>query len=386
LIDTLSLRAAFRELYARDDARLFAAPGRVNLIGEHTDYNDGFVFPVAIDRATVVAAGRRTDRHVRIHSRNLNETISFDLDHPGPRCRGLWIDYVEGIAQALKSRGAELVGADLMLESDVPVGSGLSSSAALEVSVGLALLSVSGAKFEKVELALAGQQAEHTYVGIKCGIMDQLIAVMGQKGYALLIDCRSLDSTLVPLDTSQSAIVVCDSHVKHELASSEYNRRREQCEKGVEILRVALPGITALRDVSEKEFEKNEHLLPDLVKRRCRHVVTENARTLSAVEALRAGNLQEFGRLMVGSHNSLRDDYEVSCVELDSLVNAAMSVEGVAGARMTGGGFGGCTVNIVSRDSLESFKEVVTSAYRKATGRNVSIYVAEAGDGARELL
>jgi galactokinase len=384
LIETNTLRAAFRELYGTEP-RLFRAPGRVNLIGEHTDYNDGFVLPMAIERATLVAAAARTDRRVRVHSLSLKESAEFDLDQPGPTRRGIWLDYVEGVAQSLMGRGAQLRGADLAIDSDVPVGAGLSSSAALEVSVGLALLSVSGVEMDRVSLALAGQRAEHVYVGTMCGIMDQFVAALGEEGHALLIDCRALTATPLPLDTSSMVVAICDTNVNHALASSEYNTRRAECERGVSILSEFLPGIRALRDVSVRDFEKYEERLPEPIRRRCRHVVTEDARTLAAAEALRAGELARMGLLMVLSHESLRDDYEVSCRELDIMVEIALKLEGVAGARMTGGGFGGSTVNLVRRDALDEFRETIEREYNKATNKHPTIYISEPGAGAKEI-
>lgn len=379
------MRAAFREHFGDEAPRLFRAPGRVNLIGEHTDYNDGFVLPMAIDRETIVAAKSVDDARVRVHSLNVNETIEFDLNNPGPKQRGIWLDYVEGVAQSLRERAFHLGGAEMVIQSDVPVGAGLSSSAALEISAGMALLAVSEIEVDKVALALAGQQAEHVYVGTKCGIMDQLVAACAVRGHALLLDCRSLEMTQIPLDTTETVIVICDTRVKHELSSSEYNTRREECERGVQILSEVLPGIQALRDVSIDDFRAHEERLPQPVRARCRHVVTENARTLSTAGALRAGDFEEMGQLMLKSHESLRDDYEVSCAELDKLVEIASSIEGVYGARMTGGGFGGCTVNLVRKRALEKFQEKVTAEYNKATGVNPFIYISEPGDGAGEI-
>ncbi len=383
MIESDVLRNAFRERYGREP-RLFRAPGRVNLIGEHTDYNDGFVLPMAIDRETIVAAAVRDDRRVRLFSLNVEQSFEFDLDRPGEKQRGLWLDYVEGVA--LEARGLNLRGADLGVSSNVPVGSGLSSSAALEVSAGLALTSIAGSEIDRIELALAGQSAEHEYVGIMCGVMDQFITALGRAGHALLIDCRSLKATLIPFDTSQVALVICDSRVSHELASSEYNTRRAECERGVEILRESLPGIRALRDVSIAEFEQYEERLPDVVRRRCRHVVTENERTLAAAEALRRGDLAEMGRLMDRSHRSLRAAFEVSCRELDSLVDIAGNIGGCLGARMTGGGFGGCTVNLVRRESLAEFQRFVNDEYLRATNIEPRIYISDASDGAQEIV
>ena len=383
MIDLARLRDTFRARYG-SEPRLFRAPGRVNLIGEHTDYNDGFVLPMAIHREVVVAAVARDDRRVRAFSLDLGAAVEFDLDRPGPKRRGSWLDYLEGVAQALEATGVRLAGADLTIASDVPVGAGLSSSAALEVATGLALSSVSRANVAKLDLALAGQRAEHDYVGINCGIMDQFASALARAGHALLIDCRSLEWRDIPLSTSHAFIVICDSHVKHELASSAYNTRRTECERGVALLSKVLPDIRALRDVSSADFQLHEVRLPDPVRRRCRHVITENERTLAAADALSANDFDAMGRLMCASHDSMRDDYEISCDELDLLVDIAMSVSGVYGARMTGGGFGGCTVNLVARDALDRFREVVISGYRTAARKAPSFYISEAADGAGE--
>jgi galactokinase len=384
MLEREAVGRAFGERYGRV-ARIFRAPGRVNLIGEHTDYNGGFVLPMAIERETVVAAAPRADRTVRAYSASLKEELSFDLDHPHPPRRGLWLDYVEGVAQALESRGVKLSGADLLIDSDVPAGAGLSSSAALEISVGLALARVSEREVDGVTLALAGQQAEHTYVGTLCGIMDQFVAALARERHALLIDCRSLEFEPVPLDTTEAAFVVADTRVKHELSSSEYNVRRAECARGVELLRERLPGITELRDVSVADLRLYGDTLPEPIRRRCRHIVTENERTLGAARALRAGDLAGMGRLMYESHDSLRDDYEVSSPELDVLVELARGLPGVLGARMTGGGFGGSTVSLVRREALEDFERALSEGYERATGKRPAILVSEAGAGAAEV-
>ncbi len=385
MLDAGEARRAFVETYG-GEPRLFRAPGRVNLIGEHTDFNEGFVLPMAIEHSTVVAAARAEGRRVRVRSLNLGEAAEFDLDRPGRTRRGVWLDYVEGVARALEGGGARLRGADLVVHSDVPLGAGLSSSAALEVAVGLALSEVSGAGADAVALALAGQRAEHTYVGTMCGIMEQFVAALGREGHALLIDCRTLGATPIPVDTTETLVVICDSRVRHELASSEYNARREECERGVELLAAALPGVRALRDVGVEDLARHGHALPPAVARRCRHVVTENARTLAAAGALARGDAGEFGRLMYESHRSLRDDFEVSCRELDVLVEAASRVEGVLGSRMTGGGFGGSTVSLVRREALGRFQNTVAALYHHATGLDPAFYVSEARAGAHELL
>jgi galactokinase len=380
-----SLRREFQTL-SRREPRFFRAPGRVNLIGEHTDYNDGFVLPMAIEYATTVAAAAREDRIIRVHSLDLNESGEIDLSAPERRMRGSWLDFVEGVARILIRRKINLGGADLLISSDVPVGAGLSSSAALEISVGLALSAIAGQAVDKKLLALAGQAAEHEFVGAKVGIMDQYVSALGKKGHALLIDCRSLEAEQISFSSEETAIVICDSKVKHDLAASEYNTRRAECEQGVEILRTQMPQITHLRDVGVEDFRKYEANLPETIKKRCRHVVTENARTLCAAQALGKSDFIEFGRLMNLSHASLRDDYEVSCRELDLLVNIAGNCPFVLGARMTGGGFGGSTVNLVGRRHLTEFIDLISAEYARRTGIDTAVYVTGAADGAMEII
>ncbi len=294
-------------------ARLFSAPGRVNLIGEHTDYNDGFVLPMAIDRRTRVAAAPRDDGRVVAVSTGQPEPFEFTLADPGVPRRGTWGDYVEGTARALIARGVPVRGASLLIDSEVPPGAGLSASAALEIAVGLALASLAGHEtIDRMTLALAGQAAEHEYVGTRCGIMDQAIASLGVAGGALLIDCRSLEPRVVSLDLGGARIVVCDTKVKHDLATSAYNERRAECERAAAHFAKKIPGVRSLRDVSLADFERYAHELPDTLLRRARHVVSENGRTLMAAELLEHGELDRLGSLMGASHASLRDDYEVS--------------------------------------------------------------------------
>lgn len=385
MVDIDALKRTFHELYGRTP-RLFVAPGRVNLIGEHTDYNEGFVLPMAVDRKTIVAVGPREDRRVRVHSLDLQEVAAFDLDHEDRANATHWAAYIEGVARVLEKRGFKLTGAELAISSDVPMGGGLGSSAALEISTGYALLTLSGHEIDLKQLALAGQTAEHLYVGTRCGIMDQLAAALGKKSHALLIDCRSLETVPVDLNLPGIAVVVCNTNVEHELASSAYNERRRECERAVEILRQVLPGIQALRDMSWEQFEKYAELLPEPERSRCRHVISENERTLEAAEALKTGKLERLGELMALSHKSLSEDYEVSCRELDVMVDLARKHNGVVGARMTGGGFGGCTVNLVAGEELNNFREFVTSGYEAATGIVPTIYVVAASDGVREML
>ncbi len=385
MINPESLRSEFQARYGREP-RLFRAPGRVNLIGEHTDYNGGFVLPMAIEHDTIAAAAARDDRKIRVRSVNLDEAGEIDLEQPAKKMRGSWLDFVEGVARVLERENGKLRGADLLVASNVPTGAGLSSSAALEISVGLALTEISDSPVDKVRLALAGQTAEHEYVGAKVGIMDQFISALGRKGHALLIDCRSLQAEQVRFAPNDAAVVICDSKVKHKLAASEYNTRRTECETAVEILRGFLPNIKQLRDVSVEDFEIYAERLPEIIRKRCRHVVTENERTLNAAEALRENNYTEFGRLMFLSHASLRDDYEVSCRELDLLVKIAGNCAGILGARMTGGGFGGSTVNLVRRENLDEVIEKISFEYERQIRIEPSIYISAAADGASEII
>ena len=374
------LTERFRQHFG-GEARLYRAPGRVNLIGEHTDYNDGFVLPAALEQCTWIAAAARPEPRLRIGSLRVGETLEFALDDPDPKPRRDWSDYVRGVAVMLKRDGYRLSGADMLIDSDVPVGAGLSSSAALEVASGFALLDGAGQPIDLTRLALACQRAENEFVGMRCGVMDQFASCRGARDRVLLLDCRSLDFRLSPVDPSVR-LVICNSMVHHELAGSEYNRRREQCEDGVARLKTVLPDIRALRDVTVADLARHGALLSDVVFRRCRHVVTEDDRVQRAASALEAGRVGEVGRLMQESHVSMRDDYEISCREIDILVELAGRVEGVLGARMTGGGFGGCTINLVRVDAVDRFADEIGRGYKAATGIAAQFLVCRPGDGA----
>ncbi len=373
----------FRKLFG-GEPRIYRAPGRVNLIGEHTDYNDGFVLPAALDVATTAAIAPRGDRKLRVHSLMIGETVTFDLDEASPKARKHWSDYVRGVAWVFGGAGHRLAGADLMIDSTVPLGSGLSSSAALEVATGYALLSNSGLTVDRTKLALACQKAENEFVGMRCGIMDQFIACHGAEGHALLIDCRSLDRRLVPIDPGVR-LVISNTMVHHKHAAGEYNLRRRDCEEGVRRLSAALPGIKALRDVTLAELERHRDLLTPVIYRRCRHVVSENERTVRAADALAAGDVALFGRLMNESHVSMRDDFEISCREVDQMVALNQAADGVYGARMTGGGFGGCTISLVEAGAVEAFRRSVADGYRAATGLEPQIFTSLAGAGVGEV-
>lgn len=374
----------FQKTYGKEP-RIFSAPGRVNLIGEHTDYNDGFVLPIAIDRRTYVGAAVNDLDLVRVQSRDLNEASAFAPGKPDAVGQPKWLGYIAGVAFELQKRGIKLSGADLMISSDVPLGAGLSSSAALEISVAAAFLALCNESLDVKSLALMAQEAEHTFVGTRCGIMDQLTVSAAQKSHALLIDCRSLEVKHIDLNLPETTVVICNTNVKHELATSAYNERRRECEKTVTLLRKHLPTIRALRDVSVGDLKTHAEELPDVLYRRARHIVTENARTLEAAIALKDGDVEKFGRLMSSSHASLRDDYEVSCAELDLMVELAGSCDGVFGARMTGGGFGGCTVNLVRSDVVESFSQFISDEYRTRTGLEANTYAVKTDDGVKEM-
>ena len=375
-----TLRTLFAELYGAEPA-IYRAPGRVNLIGEHTDYNDGFVMPAALDLYTLVAVSPRSDRRLQVYSANLKEKCDIDLDSIHPGRSGHWSDYVRGVAGVLQSAGYELRGADLAITSDVPLGSGLSSSAALEVSTAWALLSNSQLTATPTEIAQMCQKAEHVYAETRCGIMDQFISCHGRAGHALMLDCRSLKFELLPIP-SQTRLMVCNTMVKHEHASGGYNTRRRECEEGVRALAEVLPGIRALRDVTLDEVEKHRERLNPVVYKRVRHVVSENERVKKAAHVLQAGDVAAFGRLMADSHRSLRDDYEVSTAELDLMVELASGQTGVYGSRMTGGGFGGCTINLVDIDHAEEVRQKLERDYEGKTGVKPVIFICEASDGA----
>ena len=365
-------------------ASIYRAPGRVNLIGEHTDYNDGFVLPADIEFYCSVAAAPRTDRKLVIRSENFNETVEGNLDAISGIGKNHWSNYPLGVAWAMAASGKHLKGANLLISGDIPLGAGLSSSAAIEVATGFALLDQSGLPIDLKDLAQVCQKAENEFVGAHVGIMDQFVSCHGRASHALLLDCRSLEYNLVKLPPGIQ-LVISNSMVKHEIGSSQYNVRRAECEQGVRTLRDVLPGIRALRDVKLAQLEEHRGLLSPKIHSRCHHVVTENGRVQSTVDTLESGDLSGLGRLMSDSHRSLRDDYEVSCEELDLLVEIAVAQPGVIGARMTGGGFGGCTINLVESSAVAAFKQHVAESYFAGTGREPEIYVSPAADGVHQL-
>ena len=378
------MQETFHQLFGSvEGLRTFRAPGRVNLIGEHTDYNLGFVLPVALDLATTVAIAPSRDGLIRIYSEQRQESRQFQADSiAGLSPAHDWSDYPIGVARELIAAGFPIQPANLLIASTVPEGSGLSSSAALEVSSALAFLS--GRKLNPLELALLCQRAERNFVGMPCGIMDQYISVFGRRNSAVEIDCRSLGNRLVTLPDGVTFVAV-NTMVKHALAGSAYRDRVAECAAAVDGLRGQFPEIQSLRDASPAQVTAVAPRLPEVVVRRARHVVTEDVRVGQFVEASAAGDPARMGRLMLDSHASLRDDYEVSCEELDFLVDAAMKIEGVYGSRMTGGGFGGCTVTLLNSDAATRFAEEISAAYRSKFGVTPQVYPCRPSDGAAEV-
>lgn len=360
----------------------YQAPGRVNLIGEHTDTSEGYVMPAALDLRTISVLSPRSDSTANIYSANFAEQVSLDLRHLPSRPRGHWSDYPTSVLWTLEQRGIQPNGFDLTLSGNVPLGSGLSSSASVEVAVAVAVLAYAETGLAKPEIAKICQFSENNFVGAQSGIMDPFTSCCGVRNHALLIDCRSLDYEALPLP-SEVLLVICNSMVKHSLAGGgEYNARRAEVQAGVRILQQHSPSVHTLRDVTEDELQRYKSEMPEEIFRRCLHVVTENARVLQAAEALRRGDFAGFGRIMHEAHVSMRDNYAASCVEADVLVELAARQSGCFGARITGGGFGGCTINLVDVEHADKFVHNVRAGYEEATGIQAEIYRSRASDGA----
>jgi galactokinase len=361
---------------------VFSAPGRVNLIGEHTDYNDGFVMPSAIGLRTEVAISPASEAKLRIYSQDFPQSFEFDSNNLPQRATGAWCDYVLGIAVALQQSGQAARGANIFVQSKIPIGAGLSSSAAIEVASALALLSLNRAILPLEDVAKLCQRTENTFIGARVGIMDQFVSCLGKAGHVLFLDCRSLDFEFIPIPDTVK-LVICNTMVKHQHAGGEYNRRREECEEGVRIFAKWYPEIRALRDLSVAQLREHLQDVPPIIYKRCQHVVEENQRVRDAASCLHAGDLYSFGQLMRESHRSLRDLYEVSCRELDIMAEAAEGLPGCYGGRMTGGGFGGCTINLVEASNAELFADEISARYQGAVGIKPAVYICSAADGAR---
>lgn len=371
------LREAFSERFGTGNLNLARAPGRVNLIGGHTDYNDGFVLPTTIDRAVYVALRRRHDDSVHLRSLNFEEEVEYEVGEPPVSSLPRWAQYVAGVTEELRITHGLEGGFEGLIYGNVPLGAGLSSSAALEVAVAEGLKDLFRIDLRPEETALLCQTVEHKYVGVQCGVMDQMAVRLGRAGQALSLDCRTLDYDHVPLPLEDTSIVITDSRVSRELAGSKYNERRSECEEGVAFFQQFDDSIDALRDVDQQLFEQHAGKLGETIRRRCRHVITENERVQESARALQTEDLERFGTLMNASHKSLREDYDVSITELDHLVGAAQDTDGTYGARMTGAGFGGCVVCLVADESLSTLQRRLTKTYEERFNLTPTLYVVE---------
>ena len=376
-----SIAAEFRNRFGRPPL-VVRSPGRVNLIGEHTDYNEGFVLPAAIDKEIVLAVAARDDRACKMVAADLGQTYETTLDALARSTLG-WPNYLLGIVDQLQKAGIAVPGFECVFGGDIPIGSGMSSSAALEAGFLFSLNELYGLNLDRLRMARLAQRSENEFVGLRCGIMDQFANLFGHEGSVILLDCRSLQYEYVPFSRTDIQIVLCDTQVKHELASSEYNMRRSQCEVGVQAVRKFHPSVHSLRDVTRSMLDERCHDMDPVVYKRCAYVIDENNRVLTGCDDLRHDDLDAFGRKMIQCHEGLRDEYEVSCRELDVLVDAALGVDGVYGARMMGGGFGGCTINLVREDCVQDFSGTVTEAFKATFGKAPKIYLSKitAGTG-----
>lgn len=384
----------FIKLYGgdRSDIRIFESPGRVNMIGEHTDYNGGFVFPAALTMKNTIVVRKRDDNIIRLKATSLDVMVEADINKLDSYRDLEWGNYQLGVAYMMQQAGYDIVGCDMLYDGTVPYGSGLSSSAAIEVSTALCFAKFSNEKngidkeIDMIEMAKIGQKAENQYCGVNCGIMDQFASAMGKKDHAIFLKCDNLTFDYAPLVLDGKKIILSNTKKKHALGDSKYNERRSECEKGFEILHSAMPEKNCLGEISVKEFEANKHLIKDeVILKRIKHVIYEDERVLESVEALKCGDIAKFGQLMNQSHDSLQYDYEVTGDELDIMVEEARKIKGVVGSRMTGGGFGGCTVSIVDDGSVDEFIKTVGANYEKRTGITPEFYVSEIGDGGHEV-
>jgi len=378
------IKESFREAFATSDFLTVRSPGRVNLIGEHTDYNNGFVLPAAIDKAICMALSRRDDDELHIISLDFNQTYTGSIRRISPS--GMhWPDYILGVVEQLQSMGCPTGGFNLVFGGDIPPGAGLSSSAALECATAFALNELFGLSLDRLTMVKLSQAAENEFVGLKCGIMDMFASMFGQKEQVIRLDCQSLAYTYFPFRMDGIRILLLDSRVKHSLASSQYNVRRQQCEAGIRLVQKIHPAVRSLRDVTMEMLQECVAPADDLIWNRCSYVVEENARLQAATEDLQRGDLASFGGRMYGSHDGLSRKYEVSCPELDFLVDQVREEPGVLGARMMGGGFGGCTINLVKEDAIDGLVQRLAPFYRKTMNKEMKVYIARIEDGTSTL-
>jgi galactokinase len=371
----------FRDTFGTEPDVVARTPGRVNIIGEHTDYNQGYVLPIAIDRSMVVAAGKRTDDLLSLTTIDMQSSVQVPLSRIEFNTNQQWANYPMGVAKIFLERGYRLGGANVCIRGTIPIGSGLSSSAALEVACAIALAALNDLPLTMSEIIDISHSAESEFVGVQCGIMDQFAVLRAEQNHALFLDCHSMEYSQVPYP-KKVQLIVCDTGIRRELTHSAYNERRRECEEAVRIIAQDIPGIRSLRGISWSEFQSVEKKIPTHIKKRVRHVLSENQRVLQSVEAMKRNDLAALGELMTESHLSLRDDYDVSCRELDAFVDIAISLEGVYGARMTGAGFGGSAICLIAEDRIDSLIELLRSEYPKRAGRSLVVYLASPSDGA----
>ena len=376
------LNQQFNELF-HNQPMIFAAPGRVNLIGEHTDYNEGFVLPGAIDKCIYIAIHKNETGTLNAYSNQYNQQVTVALDDLQPQLN--WFTYLAGMMHHMRKAGYAVGGVDVIIDGEVPVGAGMSSSAAICSAFGTALNELFSLELDRMQLALLGQKTEHTFAGLMCGIMDQFASLHGKAENVIKLDCRSLEYEYIPFHYPEHKVVLVNSMVSHSLASTEYNVRRQQCEEGVAILKKTSPSFNSLRDVSIGELEKYRRALNPIVYKRCHFVISENARVLRSCELLQEGDIEAFGKLMYESHEGLSKEYEVSCEELDFLAETAKNFDGVIGGRMMGGGFGGCTINIVKASAVEKFESEIKELYNQRFGKVPDVYITQIEEGARRI-
>lgn len=377
-----NLQQVFRDRFEKEPL-VIGAPGRVNLIGEHTDYNNGFVLPGAVDKRIYVAIAPNNTHTVNVFANQFKESYNFSLEDIQPH-EG-WMNYLLGVSYHMQQQGKNIDGVDVLIDGDIPVGAGMSSSAALTSGYGFGLNELFKLGYSRMDLAFIGQKTEHTFAGVKCGIMDQFASLHGKAGHVMKLDCRSLEYEYIPFDFPGYKIVLVNSMVRHSLAGSEYNVRRQQCEEGVAILQKHYPGITSLRDVDPVILELHKHELSSVVYDRCSYVVYEKERLLAGCEALKSSNLEKFGQLMIATHEGLSKKYSVSCTELDFLAERAQMIPGVMGSRMMGGGFGGCTINVVQTDAVENFTNKIQASFNTLFKKTPEVYVTQIEDGVKIL-
>ncbi|MBE8714086.1 galactokinase [Sphingobacterium hungaricum] len=380
MITKQKIDSRFQELFNEQAALVAKSPGRINLIGEHTDYNEGFVLPTAIDKAIYVGVSKRNDNRISLFAEDFNEAHEISIDELAPSEKG-WPNYILGVVNQFAIRDLPISGFSLYLDGDVPLGAGLSSSAAVECAVGFALNELFELGLNRVELAKIGQLTEHTYVGVNCGIMDQFASIMSKSGHVLKLDCRSLEVEYVPLELGEHEIVLLNTNVKHSLADSAYNKRRASCEKGVALVKEKYPEVNSLRDVSVAQLDELVAKVDADVYTKCKFVIEENERLIKACDALKNGNIDELGKQLFAAHAAISSEYEVSCKELDFLVDFAKNFDGVVGARMMGGGFGGCTINIVKKTALEEYVKSIAIAYKNKFGFELTPIFIQVGNG-----